>query len=295
MIGGSGVVLDASSVVREAELFVAVEMITADKRQAPENRVRVASAIREEWLRELFPQQIAQDDCVIFDVQRQRVLRRRRECFGDLMLRERITGDVEPDEAAEVLALGVQQAPHLLPPDAETSALLARIGFLQRVMSEANWPEPETLRSEAITAACSGCVSVAELRQADLTGIMLGLLPGPLRQSLDRDAPARLQLPSGRSVPIAYAADKPPHVAGRVQEFFGVTSTPRLAGGRIPVVIELLAPNQRPVQITEDLASFWRNTYPEVRKTLRGRYPKHLWPEDPFSELPTARVRRSPR
>lgn len=293
MVGGTGVVLDASSVVRDAELFVAVEMITADKRQAPENRVRVASAIREEWLRELFPRQITQDDAVIFDAQRQRVLRRRRECFADLMLREHVTADVERDKTAEVLALAVRQAPHLLERDPEVSALLARIAFLRRVMPEAGWSDPESLRDEAITAACSGCVSIGELRQVDLTSILLGMLPGSLRASLDRDAPARLQLPSGRSVPIDYAPDKPPHVAGRVQEFFGVTTTPRLAGGRIPVVIELLAPNQRPVQITEDLASFWRNTYPEVRKTLRGRYPKHLWPEDPFSQLPTARVRRS--
>ena len=114
----------------------------------------------------------------------------------------------------------------------------------------------------------------------------------PQRHALDREAPSRLTLPSGRSVAIAYAADRPPAAAARIQEVFGLAATPRLGGGRVPLVLELLAPSQRPVQITDDLASFWRTGYAEVRKQLRGRYPKHAWPEDPTTAEPTSRVRR---
>ena len=125
-----------------------------------------------------------------------------------------------------------------------------------------------------------------------MLGVLRGLLTHAQRAALDHEAPAQYRVPSGRMTSVAYADGKPPAVAARIQELFGLTSTPRLAGGRVPLVIELLAPNHRPVQITDDLESFWRTTYPEVRKQLRGRYPKHVWPEDPFTEPPTSRIRR---
>ena len=109
---------------------------------------------------------------------------------------------------------------------------------------------------------------------------------------LAREAPAEIRLPTGRSVAVAYRADGPPTIAARIQELFGLTATPRLAAGRVPLVIQLLAPNQRPVQVTDDLASFWRTTYFDVRKQLRGRYPKHAWPDDPLSATPVARPGR---
>jgi ATP-dependent helicase HrpB len=111
-------------------------------------------------------------------------------------------------------------------------------------------------------------------------------------QALEREAPAHFTLPTGRAVPIAYETDRPPAFAARIQEVFGLRATPRLAAGRVKLVIQLLAPSQRPMQITDDLQNFWRTTYPEVRKQLRGRYPKHAWPEDPLDAKPTSRVRR---
>jgi ATP-dependent helicase HrpB len=112
------------------------------------------------------------------------------------------------------------------------------------------------------------------------------------RAALEREAPADFVLPAGRRVPIAYRAEAPPAVSARIQELFGVTTTPRLAAGRVPLVVQLLAPNQRPVQVTDDLASFWRTTYFDVRKQLRGRYPKHAWPDDPLTARPVARPGR---
>src|SRR5207237_9411891 len=125
-----------------------------------------------------------------------------------------------------------------------------------------------------------GCVSFAELAARDVGSALLGLLAPVQRTALERDAPARQRLPSGRLAPVRYPRDRPPVVAARIQELFGLAATPRVAAGRVPLVLELLAPNARPVQITDDLVSFWHTTYPEARRVLRARYPQHAWPDD---------------
>src|SRR5262249_33669366 len=110
-------------------------------------------------------------------------------------------------------------------------------------------------------------------------------------QAVDREAPERLTVPSGSRLALRYEVGRPPVLAVRIQEVFGLRDTPRVAGGRVPVLLHLLAPNHRPQQVTDDLASFWANTYPQVRKELRARYPKHAWPEDPWSATPERRPR----
>src|SRR5439155_16134623 len=112
------------------------------------------------------------------------------------------------------------------------------------------------------------------------------------RQAVEREAPERLQVPSGSRVALRYEVGRPPVLAVRIQEVFGLRDTPRLAAGRVRVLLHLLAPNQRPQQVTDDLASFWANTYQQVRKELRARYPKHAWPEDPWSAPPQRRPQR---
>ena len=113
-----------------------------------------------------------------------------------------------------------------------------------------------------------------------------GTLTSKQRQALEREAPERLAVPSGSHIRLAYEPGRPPVLAARIQELFGLRTTPRLAAGRVGLVFHLLAPNGRPQQVTGDLASFWANTYPIVRKELRARYPKHSWPEDPLTALP---------
>ena len=137
-----------------------------------------------------------------------------------------------------------------------------------------------------MAALAAGRRSFAELRAAEPARALLGFLSAPQRRALAEDAPETLALPSGRDATVRYPADRPPVIAARIQELFGLPATPRLARGRVPVVVELLAPNRRPVQITDDLASFWRTAYGEVRRLLRGRYPKHDWPEDPMTAPP---------
>ena len=138
---------------------------------------------------------------------------------------------------------------------------------------------------------CHGKTSLTELRKLPITSILSGFLSVEQTAALEREAPERLRVPSGSRVRLDYEPGKPPVLAVRLQELFGMTETPTVAGGRIRVMVHLLAPNGRPQQITDDLASFWATTYQQVRAELRGRYPKHHWPEDPLVAVPTARTR----
>src|SRR5207302_3998262 len=131
-----------------------------------------------------------------------------------------------------------------------------------------------------------------EVRRADWLGLLQGKMTSAQAQAVEREAPERLQVPSGSRIALRYQVGRPPVLAVRIQEVFGLRDTPRVAGGRVRVLLHLLAPNYRPQQVTDDLASFWTNTYPQVRKELRARYPKHAWPEDPLAAVPERHPRR---
>jgi ATP-dependent helicase HrpB len=291
MVGGTGVVLAPESVVREAELFVALDV---ERGAGPDARVRVASAIDAAWLEALFPGAVHEERALVFDAEHGRVVERVQTRYQDLVLAETVRAPRDRAAASAVLAAAVraEAAAADVLGDAE-AALLARVHFLARTMPELEWPDdPTRLVGEALEALTAGKTTLVELRAADTEGAILGLLSARQRAALAREAPATLRLPSGREVSIRYSSERPPAVAARIQELFGLRATPRLGGGRVALVVELLAPNQRPVQVTDDLASFWRTTYAEVRRQLRGRYPKHDWPEDPLSAIPSARPRR---
>jgi ATP-dependent helicase HrpB len=295
MVGGRGVLLAESSVVRDAELYVAVDVGTGERRGMVEATVRLASAVDPQWLRQLYPGALRSTTTLELDADRQRVVERRRTLYADLVLEETTNTRVDPLLAGDVLAEHAQRDPEgAAHPGPEVDAWLERLRFLQRWMPEVGLPDsPSVMLRDAVVALCAGRCSFAELRAADLLAALRGLLSHPQQATLEREAPARYVLPTGRTVSIIYEVDKPPVVAARIQELFGLRSTPRLAGGRVALVLQLLAPNQRPVQITDDLESFWARTYPEVRKLLRGRYPKHPWPEDPLTAMPTARSTRA--
>jgi ATP-dependent helicase HrpB len=145
---------------------------------------------------------------------------------------------------------------------------------------------------ELLSWLCHGCRSFADLRRAAWLEALQGRLTHEQRVAVEREAPERLQVPSGSRLALRYEEGRPPVLAVRIQEVFGLRDTPRVAGGRVRVLLHLLAPNQRPQQVTDDLASFWANTYPQVRKELRARYPKHAWPEDPYAAVAERRPRR---
>ncbi|NBB83115.1 MAG: ATP-dependent helicase HrpB, partial [Alphaproteobacteria bacterium] len=130
------------------------------------------------------------------------------------------------------------------------------------------------------------------LNAVPLAAALEALLPWPLQQELEAEAPARVEVPSGSRIRLDYDGEAPPILAVRLQEMFGLAETPRVAWGRVPVLVHLLSPAGRPVQVTRDLASFWATGYAAVKADLKGRYPKHAWPDDPLQATPTSRTRR---
>jgi ATP-dependent helicase HrpB len=208
-----------------------------------------------------------------------------------------------------------------LKPSAETAAVLAegliaagldrlpwskpllqwrgRVSFLRSAEGETSeriWPDLSDAalaaqRDRWLVPALYDKTSLKELSPQDLTEALMLLLPWELRARLEREAPSHFEAPTGSLLPIDYEAEQGPTIAVRLQELFGLNSHPSVAKGAVPLVLELLSPAHRPVQVTRDLPGFWRGSYAAVRSDLRGRYPRHPWPEDPASAMPTRRVK----
>ncbi len=178
-------------------------------------------------------------------------------------------------------------------PDAPAGLYLTRVRCLRQWLPELDLPafDDAGLR-ELLTWLCPGCRSFADLRNAGWLAALQGKLTHAQRQAVEREAPERLEVPSGSRMALRYEEGRPPVLAVRIQEVFGLLETPRIASGRVRVLLHLLGPNYRPQQVTDDLASFWANTYPQVRKDLRARYPRHAWPEDPTLATAERRPRR---
>ncbi|MEO8271307.1 MAG: ATP-dependent helicase C-terminal domain-containing protein, partial [Aureliella sp.] len=278
MVGGRGVKLDDSSSVRKADLFLCLDVDAA----GTEARVRKASAIEPQWLPEAL---LGQRDERFFHPSAEAVVTRRRNYFLDLLLSETPIETPADDQTAELLArAAAERFERLLPPkDKPLHNWLARVRWLLHQLPEAPLPslDPENL-AKLISGWCFGLRKLDELKQLPWKQLLEAELSSAGRKLLATQAPEQVTLPTGRVVLLQYESGKPPVLAARIQEFFGWTQTPRLAEGRVPLLLHLLAPNGRVHQITDDLASFWANTYPIVRKELRGRYPKHAWPENPL-------------
>jgi ATP-dependent helicase HrpB len=278
MVGGRGVRVIESSAVRNAPLFLAVNV----DRGGSEALVRLASAVQRDWLP---PDQLAFRVEAEFDAASGRVIARRRVYWEDLLLEESPAPLPDSNEVASLLAAAA--APLLdkvFPWDhAETADYVNRVRCLSQWMPELNLPALDAAGIQAILPqVCRGCRSLDELRKAAWLAHLQAALTHEQQRALAHDAPERIEVPSGSRIKLAYEPGKPPVLAVRIQEMFGMLETPRVAGGRVAVVLQLLAPNYRPQQVTDDLASFWRTTYHQVRKDLRHRYPKHAWPEDPY-------------
>jgi ATP-dependent helicase HrpB len=317
MVGGRGIVLEPASVVRRARLFLSLDpreppaagaaprgpgvdrgagggsgRMHAGARPARgaartepcstpnQARVSLASAVREEWLEELFPYLVERRLEHRFDPEKARVVATRFVLFAGLPLRE-AAAEVDRDRAGEVLR------DHLLPQalvfaasDEGLARWLARVAFLRRHMPELRLPEiGAELLGAALGQACTRRVRVEE---ALWHSLRRQSLDPRQRAALDKEAPETLSVPSGSRIRLAYPPDGgAPTLAVRIQEVFGWTDTPRVAAGRVAAVLQLLGPNHRPVQTTSDLRSFWSGAYGAVRRELRARYPRHRWPENP--------------
>jgi ATP-dependent helicase HrpB len=205
--------------------------------------------------------------------------------FEDLLLESTTVALPDADTMARVLAEAASANLERVVPaaDSSTGQFLTRIRCLREWMPELGLPAfDDNNWREMLTWLCTGCHSFDDLRKADWLGAIRGRLSYPQTQAIEREAPERIDVPSGSQILLAYEVGRPPILAVRIQEMFGLTDTPRIAAGRVRVLLHLLAPNFRPQQVTDDLASFWANTYPKVRGELRSRYPKHSWPENPL-------------
>jgi ATP-dependent helicase HrpB len=297
MVGGGGLRLARESVVRTAEFFIAVEARQDDRSSRGEAMVRLASAIEPDWLEECFPGSVVRTVAAKFDEKRRRVVGNTRTSYLDLVLSEQSDAAVDSETAGKVLAAALApEAVNLFAINDQAAGLLARIEFLRKWMPEHPWPtfDPAALQT-ALIDACHNKRSADDLKGAALAQSLMIRLPYPLDRLLDQHAPESIPVPSGKQIRIEYDASRPPVLAVRLQELFGWKTTPRLAAGRAALVLELLGPNFRPVQVTDDLASFWANAYFQVRKDLKRRYPKHSWPDDPLTATAEARPSRSKR
>jgi len=294
MVGGRGVRLAPESVVRDAELFVALDAREDRRGGLLEVQVSLASAVRLEWLEELFPGQMRRDRLTRYDDSLGRVVSTSRLWYHDLLLREHSEPAADSPAASLVLAQALKpQAASLIRNNPPAALWLSRLDLLARYLPEWGWPDfdDESL-AELLESVCQGKTSLEQLAATDFVPFLQGCLtPAQLRE-LHESAPQVIVIPSGRHVRLAYEPGRPPILAARLQELFGWIETPRVARERVAVLLHLLGPNNRPVQITNDLRSFWSTTYHQVRKDLRGRYPKHAWPEDPFHAEPSGGGRR---
>ena len=296
LVGGGSARLAPESVVREAALLVAVD--AAERRARAGARpgssgvvVRVASAVTQEMLLDLFPDALRYEEDVRWNATAERVDAFERLTYEDLVLEESRASRVDPERAAEILAdAALARGVRSFAAEGALDRLVARIAFAARHAPEAGLVVPtEDDLATALREAAQGRRSFTELREADLESVLLAPLPPAQRAALERLAPDRIHLASGRALRVRYdAGDKPPWVESRLQDFFGMASGPTLAAGRAPLVLHLLAPNQRAVQVTTDLAGFWERHYPALRRELMRRYPRHAWPEDPLHASPPA-------
>lgn len=279
MVGGRGVQLAPLSVVQKAELFLCIDV--DDK--SVNARVRLASGVELEWL----PEELLETrDEVFFHPSQHQLMGRRRTYWDDLMLEE--SPIPVPDSKATEEALFRAACGHwdrIFPKEhREFDQFVARVQSLDEWCPELDLPKiDDDLMKEVLRDLCRTCRSFDDLRKSDWLGMLQSRFDYATIQQIDQLVPTRWQAPSGKSYKLEYEAGKPPVLAIRVQELFGQKQTPTIANGRVPLQLHLLAPNMRPQQVTDDLMSFWQNTYPQVRKDLRRRYSKHAWPKDPFA------------
>ncbi len=299
LAGGGSARLDPASVVREAALLVAVdaEERRGDRRPGAgrgEARVRIASAVTQEMLLDLFPDALRFEEALSWNAGAERVEATERLLYQDLVLEETRAARADPEAVATRLAAeAVARGPRAFAPEGALDRLVARLAFAAaHARGDGLAALTEDDLAQALRDLCAGRRSFAELREADLPGALLARLEPRARAALERLAPDRITLPGGRSTRVLYESGKPPWVESRLQDFFGMASGPAIAGGRVPLVLHLLAPSQRAVQVTTDLSGFWDRHYPAIRRELMRRYPRHAWPEDPRTATPPAPWRR---
>jgi len=295
LANGSGAELPATDPLASQE-FLAVAELDGDPRNA---RIFLAAPISRAAIEDLFAEHIERVDSIAWERREQAVLARRQERLEALVLSDAALPDAPRDAVRASLLEGIREMGlDALPWTPETRTFRARVGFLRRIEgAESGWPDlSDAALTESLEAwlgpYLDGISRRSQLDRLDLLAALKARMPWELQRKLDTLAPTHVVAPSGSRVPIDYGAGDVPVLAVRLQEMFGLAETPAIAGGRVPLLLHLLSPAGRPLQVTRDLRGFWATSYRTVRAEMRGRYPKHPWPEDPLTEPPTRRAKR---
>ena len=266
------------------EPFLVVTDITG---AAANGRIRAAVPLAREDVEELFADRIASETSLHWDAASASVRARRRRTYGALVLAD---DPVPPPDAEAASALLAEHVAGRLPWSKEQKALVARAQFLHDTIG-APWPDMGSVPTGHLLAFIHGRTSFDSITAGDLDGLLSDLIPYTQRVEIDRLLPSHFAAPSGSRIPIDYEAENGPTLEIRVQELFGLDRHPSVANGKIPLLLVLLSPAHRPIQTTHDLPGFWRGSWKDVAKDLRGRYPRHLWPENPLEAQATSRAK----
>jgi ATP-dependent helicase HrpB len=281
------------------EEFLAVAALDGDRREA---RIFLAAPLTLAEIESDFAEAIETVEAIAWNSRTETVEPKSERRLWSLVLEERALATPSGDAVVAAMVAGIREMGlGALPWTPDIEAWRQRIAFLRGVEGEGgDWPD---LSDAALLARLedwlapflSGVTRRAHLARVDLKAALEALLDWKLKKKLDEAAPTHIAVPSGSRIAIDYSDPASPVLGVRLQEMFGAVDTPRLAGGRVPLLLHLLSPARRPVQVTRDLASFWKNGYAAVRADLRGQYPKHFWPDDPLQAEPTARAKPRPR
>ncbi len=287
---GTGAMLQDPGVLANAPYLAIADL---DGR-SPQARIYLAAPIDREEIDASFAANIVSEEVIAWDAAAGALLAVRRDRLGAIILHEGALRKVDADACAQAIVEAIRRGDLSLPWSESSLRLRDRVAFLRTL--DLSWPDfGESALVDQLDAwlrpHLPGVRRRSQIEQLPMHELLLGMLTWEQRRALDELAPTHLVVPTGSRIPIAYDDPHAPALAVRLQEMFGLEDTPRVAGGRVPVTLHLLSPAHRPVQVTRDLAGFWRSSYFDVRKDLRGRYPKHEWPEDPLNAAPTRRAK----
>ena len=293
--GGRGAMFREPQPLSRSPYIVAAELDAGER----EARIFLAATLGRADIEARLPELLRSEEVIRWDADERTVVARRERRLGAILFDEARLDDADPGRLLAAMLEGVRQlGVAALPWSAGARSLRQRAEFLRRHVhaDDPEWPaldDASLMRDlEAWLAPwLEGVTRPSHLERLDLRAMLGARLSHAQQQEVERLAPTHLAVPSGSRIPIDYSDPDAPFVAVRLQEVFGLMSTPRVAGSRVPLTLHLLSPARRPVQVTRDLESFWNRGYAEVRKELKGRYPKHYWPEDPFSATATRRMR----
>lgn len=292
LANGRGAAVEQTSSLARAP-YIAIGEMTGT---AASGRVLLAAPIGEDDIERHFAEHIETVDEISFDRGAMALRARRKRALHAITLSEATLAVSPSEETARIFADGLIAAGlDRLPWSKAAKQWRDRVMFLRKAEGD-SWPDLSddgliARRDDWLVPALYDKIALKDISAGDLSDALMALLPWEMRARLDREAPTHFEAPTGSVLAIDYEAEQGPTIAVRLQELFGLNTHPSIAAGKVPLVLELLSPAQRPVQVTRDLPGFWRGSYAAVRSDLRGRYPRHPWPEDPASALPTRRVK----